>query len=292
LLGDVLQHIWPSHIPTLSVAKKVLRRRRVWSISLDGKVVQPQLNRELPQDAEVAFFPDYPRRQAYDEMLPVAYEDDAVAVVVKPFGMRTHGGIRTVANCLTTSLRASDADDAVPAFVAMNIIPEDVSGLVLVAKTASAGFSMASSLPQLSVVAVVSGKMPAAHKVIPSLRFGHISEVAVETSDAGALRAEWAKQGHPVIGDTAYGGENAPIARAGRVFMCVVGLSFMHPGSRKLINVSADSQRSRLDKLVANEAFVFENAWKPDSQQHVSDYVRQLRDAWEQKHGEHEFPRS
>lgn len=68
--------------------------------------------------------------------LKVLYEDEELAVIVKPAGVATSGNyFKTIRSALPFNLQASKATDALPAPEPAHRLDKETSGLLLIAKT-------------------------------------------------------------------------------------------------------------------------------------------------------------
>ncbi|CAK9007752.1 unnamed protein product [Durusdinium trenchii] len=145
-LMDLLLNLWPSHFPTVSVARRVCARARVWIKEVkemrDTSVRQAWWSESLAAPQTIVFLPDYPRRSPHETKLEVLFEDEHLAVVVKEPGLRLHGGVRTLANMLAAkeqpSLSPSMQEDALASAIPLHFLEAEIGGLVLCAKTATA----------------------------------------------------------------------------------------------------------------------------------------------------------
>jgi len=167
--------------------------------------------------------------------LTVVFEDDDVAIVVKPRGLPVHGRRRrSVKWALAHALRASGAesDDVLDVPHACHRLDMPTAGVLVCAKTRSALRTISAAFEARHVekeyVAFVAGRVEGERGEISddidgrnaltrwrtlrrrrSLRLGggHITEVALEphTGRTHQLRRHMAALGHPILGDALYG---------------------------------------------------------------------------------------
>lgn len=191
-LVDVLLHRWPEHFPTLSVARRVVARGRVWLAEGERAAEQPLRQAwwsEAAQGMHIVFLPDYPRRVPHEGELKVLYEDDHLAVVLKEPGLRLFGGQRTLANILAASSLASSEADALPAAVPVYSLEAEVAGCVLVAKTARAAWHFSQQAPRRTFRGLAAGHVDGnVVRRAPSVRFGEVLEIELDGASTAEVR--------------------------------------------------------------------------------------------------------
>lgn len=198
--------------------------------------------------------------------LEIAYEDDFAAVLDKPAGLAVHPTLNypdhTLANGWIYHLKCQGKTGV---FRPVNRIDKNTSGLVLCAQNAFAAPLLADGV-QKCYLAIVQGKMPLGIGAVeaPIGRRGDsiigrcvtaegkysLTEYTVLASDAQfsllaciprtgrthQIRVHMAYIGHPLAGDTLYGGDMKEIAR--HALHCAV-LRFAHPLTRNSIKVTS-----------------------------------------------------
>lgn len=198
--------------------------------------------------------------------LEIAYEDDFAAVLDKPAGLAVHPTLNypdhTLANGWIYHLKCQGKTGV---FRPVNRIDKNTSGLVLCAQNAFAAPLLA-DVVQKCYLAIVQGKMPLGIGAVeaPIGRRGDsiigrcvtaegkysLTEYTVLASDAQfsllaciprtgrthQIRVHMAYIGHPLAGDTLYGGDTKEIAR--HALHCAV-LRFAHPLTRISIKVTS-----------------------------------------------------
>lgn len=202
-----------------------------------------------------------------DEVLPVhnikievIYEDEHMAIVVKPAGLLTSGNQhRTLANALSTNLKESNETARLPRPAPVHRLDRSASGLLIVAKTMVAHQHLSEQLANYTVdktyrviahgLAEKSGeidqpiKEKAAQtkyeliKTIPSNKYGGFSilDVKIKQGRKNQIRVHLHSIGHTVVGDLLYPRDNPG---KGLYLHCYV-LSLIHPisGEKKTFEV-------------------------------------------------------
>ena len=295
-LSDVLLGLWPDHLHSESMIRKVMRRGRVWLLGDEegAPARQPWWNDTCASGQTVLFVPDYPKREPYEEPVPVLHEGEHAAVVLKPPGLRLFGGIRTLANILAARekgiLAPSDCGDALPAPVPVHFVEGAVCGCVLVAKSARAALQLSRQPPRRRLRAVLHGDAASSlrgleepwqvHRVCQSLRFGALTEASRDLEgDLAPLRKLCASLSHAIIGDTEFGGAAVAAVRRNCLYLAVEGLSFVEvaPGGAEVAVSLGGGQVERFEKLFATEALT----WRYVSEGRItSDYVARCVEEW------------
>lgn len=199
-------------------------------------------------------------RRWFNLTLEVLYEDDHLAVVVKPAGYPVSGkSFQTIENALPLNLQPSMAPDVASQPRVVHRLDVPTSGLLLIAKTKSArahlGAQFEAKTIQKRYQALVRGIPPtmgsintpidgkAAYtryqrlRTVPSLRNQQISlmDLYPQTGRTHQLRRHMVELGHPILGDDLYG-EKGNVLKGKGLFLRAVELHFDHPetGERQL----------------------------------------------------------
>lgn len=185
--------------------------------------------------------------------IEVVYEDDVLAVVVKPAGIPVSGNqFRTVENALLHNISLSNRVDALKKPRVVHRLDAPTTGLLLVAKTKQArihlGHQFEAKTIQKKYQAIVIGQ-PATSGVIDfpidgkvsvsnfdcietvdSLKNGKLSLLNLypQTGRTHQLRIHLSKLGYPILGDKLYGIEGLILKHKG-LFLIAVRLDFEHP---------------------------------------------------------------
>jgi tRNA pseudouridine65 synthase/23S rRNA pseudouridine1911/1915/1917 synthase len=234
--------------PTRSSAKKGCKRGEV---AVDGKIAEGSRFILAGQKIERMQAPGadggpYPRE------VQVIYEDDDLAIVFKPPGLRVNGNqYRTLERALPHNLSPSPNADAIVPRVCHRLDAK-TSGLVATAKTRQALVGISQAFMNRDVDkryrAVVIGRLDgtgtetsdvddrSAHTTwsavghTRALRTDWVTKVDLvpHTGRKHQLRVHMARLGHPILGDIPYGLEGKTLRGKG-LFLCAVQLAFAHP---------------------------------------------------------------
>ena len=200
--------------------------------------------------------------------LRVVHEDDAILVVDKPAGLVVHPGAGNPRGTLLNALLNHAPElAALPRAGIVHRLDKDTSGLMVVAKTATAQTDLVRQLQARSVsrqylalacgdlargatvdapigrhptartrMAVVARGKPARTHVDVLERHGVVTLLAcrLETGRTHQIRVHLASIGHPLVGDPAYGGRRSsalpPLLRAfPRQALHAARLALVHP---------------------------------------------------------------
>ena len=206
--------------------------------------------------------------------LDVVYEDDAILVVDKPAGLVVHPGAGNPRGTLLNALlHHAPALAALPRAGIVHRLDKDTSGLVVVAKTATAQTDLVRQLQSRTVsrqylalacgdlargatvdapigrhptartrMAVVARGKPARTHVEVLERHGIVTLVAcrLETGRTHQIRVHMASIGHPLVGDPVYGsGRSARLppllAAFPRQALHAQRLALVHPATGKSV---------------------------------------------------------
>lgn len=207
--------------------------------------------------------------------LHVVFEDGSILVVHKPAGLLTVATDtereRTAFRILTDYLRETTRDGRARLWI-VHRLDRETSGLLVLAKTEQAKLFLQENWEQAvkTYLAVVQGRPEPAeatlrsqldetqpHRVYavakpgPTTReavtryrvlrsgFGRsLLEVGIETGRRHQIRVQLAEAGHPIVGDTTYGGK--PASGTKRLALHATALRFPHPdGDREVSFESA-----------------------------------------------------
>lgn len=255
-------------LPSRSRARKMLRRGQlaVNGVSVGaGWLVQP--GDVLSYDP-----PPPPNRAVYERDISVIYEDDDLAIVIKPAGLQTSGSrFRTLNQCLPHNLQPSTRIDALPWPRAVHRLDGRTEGLLAVAKAGHAEVGLCRAFEERQVEkryralcvgrlegcgvveAPVDGRTARSRWVAwrhgPSKQLGWLTEVALrpQTGRTHQLRQHVALLGHPIVGDDLYTGDIVNVMGKG-LLLQACALAFDHPITGARVAVTAPRPR-RFERL-------------------------------------------
>ena len=200
----------------------------------------------------------------YQLELDVLYEDEHIAVIVKPAGLLTSGNaFKTVTNALQFNLKPSEEVDRLPWPIPAHRLDKATSGLLISAKTKSARAELGKMFEQNEIQktyhAVVLGELKESGtftdpidgkeaetkfesvQICRSLRSDYLTLVKAnpKTGRTHQLRKHFSEAGHAILGDPIYSPENLYLKHKG-LFLCATKISFNHPAKNDLISLEID----------------------------------------------------
>jgi len=209
--------------------------------------------------------------------LKIIYEDEYMAVLIKPPGIPVSGNqFRTVNNALPGVLSPSREADRLSYPRAVHRLDSPTSGILLVAKTGRANIALgqqfAGGTIQKTYQAIVCG-FPKEHGFIDepiqgkaastsyrvlqrerSLKNDFLSllELSPKTGRTHQLRIHLSNLGHPIMGDALYG-ESGKIYKGKGLFLAATGIEFQHPIHKKPMFFESKAP-SKFELLLSREA--------------------------------------
>ncbi|MDD5596278.1 MAG: RluA family pseudouridine synthase [Candidatus Omnitrophica bacterium] len=227
--------------------------------------------------------------EAEDIPLEVVYEDKDLAIIDKPIGMVVHPAPGNYTHTLVNGLlhrftELSDINPLRPGIV--HRLDKDTSGLLVIAKNNPSHLNLAKQFSEHSIlrkyVALVSGEVKFNEDVIElpigrhptkrkSMAVGFsdqskfaktryrtlkrtkelsLLELEPFTGRTHQLRVHLAFLGHPILGDTKYGRNNA----FSRLALHAKYLGFIHPSTHKFIEFSSETPVEFLKAIEKNKS--------------------------------------
>ncbi|WP_350293840.1 RluA family pseudouridine synthase [uncultured Croceitalea sp.] len=194
--------------------------------------------------------------------LTVLYEDEHLAVILKPAGILVSGNtFKTIAAALPQNLKPSTLADAT--------IPQPVhrldyatTGILLVGKTSSAiralnklfeekvitktyyAVTIGDMLPNGEIISTIGGKQAQSSYVVeqtePSERFGclNLVKLSPKTGRRHQLRKHLLSIGSPILGDATYNHEHLILKGKG-LYLHAYSLEFIHPFTKEAMHITA-----------------------------------------------------
>lgn len=268
-----------AELPSRKSVKKAILESRIYlngQVGHTGDWVQPGDLIEL-------LAPEPSNNKVYEMPLQVILENDFFAIVNKPGGLPVSGPqFRTLANVLPYNLQPSGQKDALAAPYPLHRLDSPTTGLVLIAKTASAHLQIGALFAERQInktyQAIVCGKTPEKGQIDwpvddkpaksryeriqlgRSLKNDFLSwlELHPVTGRTHQLRIHTAHLGHPIMGDLLYG-EEGKVYKGKGLFLAATGLQFQDPFSQQVIDVKIGPP-AKFEKLLQREQTMWERA--------------------------------
>lgn len=254
-------------LPEIASATQARKLRRAGGLVLNGEVREDPAM-VGPGDRFHFVLPDSKRRVVQvPEPIPVAYEDEHLAVVVKPAGLRTSGHQRrTLTNALPTVMQPSTEPDVLSWPHPVHRLDIRTGGLVVCAKTARANVGLGRAFQHREVqkhyIAVAIGRLEGCGRVeepvegreahtryevikhVPSHLLDWLTWVRCwpETGRNHQIRRHLAHLGTPILGDDLYTGSVENVEKKG-LFLWAEGIAFTHPVTGEAMSVRAPPSR-------------------------------------------------
>ncbi len=244
--------------PTKSSIKKAIKRGE---IKIDGTT--SNTGDWIREGQKIELFKQEAPEKVFSLKLEVLFEDDHIAVVIKPAGYPTSGNyFKTITNALPFNLKISKNPTALSAPQPAHRLDNPTSGLLLIAKTGDSLRKLHRDFEEKKIqkkyTALVEGKFPE-QKILQDKIEGKISETEIsllrsfqingkdfslisaipKTGRTHQIRIHLAKAGFPIVGDKLYGNENSTGNIKG-LFLSASSLKFQHPTTLEWINIAVE----------------------------------------------------
>ena len=243
-------------IPTKSGIKKALKKGE---IKIGDKLAK---SGDWLLGGEVITLEKELKINPYDLDIKVVYEDDHLAVIIKPAGIPVHSHThRNIQNALPTNLKQSKIPHAMSIARPVHRLDYETSGLLIVAKTYEAMTKLAEALASRHIkktyTAVVIGVLPEKGTLTTSLdnkdcrtdyvikdsvlseKYGKLNliEINLLTGRKNQIRRHFQVNGNPILGDKKYFIESM-VSFGNGLYLTANALSFLHPISKHQVNLS------------------------------------------------------
>jgi len=257
-------------VPTRKGIKKALKQKR---ILLNGEVAfEADL---LNQGDQIQLLEKIiPPTKHYRLSLKVLYEDDHLAVVLKPPGIPTSGNtFKTLENALMGNLEPSTSPDALPWPLPAHRLDKGTRGLIIVAKSYIARIKLGEQFQQKQIQktyhAIVQGYLNCTGELNASIqgkealtllqtkkitdcsKNGHLTLVQLHplTGRKHQLRIHLAGIGYPILGDTLHGDKENTLLHKG-LFLQSSELQFNHPITSETVHLAIPLPHKFLKRIL------------------------------------------
>lgn len=256
-------------LSTRFIKKAAIEKR----ITVNGCAVKMNYVLRFGNKVEIDTFRDESQNIIPEKMdISVAYEDQDLIVVNKPAGIVVHPTRSYPEGTLANGLLYYFKERGEKCIVRLvSRLDMDTSGLILIAKNQFSHMSLARDMKldtfKKGYLAVVQGNLKEKYgtidlpiykqennirrviddrgqrsithyEVVESFAQGELVKLQLETGRTHQIRVHLNSIGHPILGDTLYGGEDNNIIA--RQALHAYKLTFPHPRTDKIIELSTD----------------------------------------------------
>ncbi|MFT5819125.1 MAG: 23S rRNA pseudouridine1911/1915/1917 synthase [Crocinitomix sp.] len=260
-------------IPSRKGIKKAIKKGE---LRLNGAIVEG--GRRLKEGDIITLVTlDLTPPKTYHLKLEIYYEDEDLAVIIKPAGISVSGNqFKTIQNALQYNLRPSLKQDALPWPLPVHRLDNQTAGLLIIAKTKTSRVRLGQAFENKTIhkkyQAVLIGQTPHSGRIhvaidqkksysayltlktLPSLKneFLSLVELIPETGRTHQLRIHCAHMGHPILGDKLYGQTDLILKHKG-LFLCATNLQFIHPITEEKLEFNIPAP-NKFETRMENEA--------------------------------------
>ncbi|MFT7612132.1 MAG: 23S rRNA pseudouridine1911/1915/1917 synthase [Parvicellaceae bacterium] len=250
------RELFETWLPSNKSIKKAIKKG---AIRVNGDVVTTAHWIKAQQVIQLYDLEENPPK-FYEMNLKVIYEDEFLAVIVKPAGIIVSGNeYRTIQNVIVGKITKSNEKDALAWPRTVHRLDKGTSGLMIVAKTINSMMSLSAQFENSQVKktyqALVMGHAPEAGEwnellenktasssfkrlaLVNSLKNGSIShlELKPKTGRTHQLRIHCQLAGFPILGDQLYAEQTK---KNKGLFLCSTEVEFLHPVSKQELHFS------------------------------------------------------
>ena len=251
-----------SSIDFFKSRKSVKKALKKGEVHLNGKTVHGGTWLKTGDVIEILDLEETPPKPYHLE-LEVVFEDEDIAIVIKPAGLTVSGNqFKTLFNALPFNLQESKAKDKLSWPLPVHRLDNQTSGLVVIAKSKTARVYLGRLFEKKKIKkayhALVMGKPYGRSgeidsqiggkraitnfeniQTVPSLKNQYISLIKLfpKTGRTHQLRIHMAGIGTPILGDKLYADKT--IKHKG-LFLTASELKFKHPVTKKEIHVEVE----------------------------------------------------
>lgn len=257
------------NLSTRFIKKAAIEKR----IAVNGTPVKMNYVLRLGNKVEIDTFRDENQNITPEDMdISVVYEDQDLIVVNKPAGIVVHPTRSYPEGTLANGLLYYFKEKGEKCIVRLvSRLDMDTSGLILIAKNQFSHMSLARDMKldsfKKGYLALVKGNLEKKYgtidlpiynteegirrvidvrgqnsitnyEVIKSFEKGDLVKLQLETGRTHQIRVHLSSIGHPILGDTLYGGEDNTII--GRQALHAYKLNFPHPRTGEIIELEID----------------------------------------------------
>lgn len=248
-LSDYALVIFNKYIPSRKGIKKALKRGEIYVNGKRGSSGDWVLEGQQIELKDLEQTPPEP----YHIDFEIVFEDPHLAIINKPAGISVSGNqYNTIQNALMGKIKKSDQVDALKWARPVHRLDNQTSGLLVIAKTASAHIHLSKQFEEKTIQkkyqAIVMGEPESTGeitlsvdnkeakttyktlKTIPSLQSGKLSwvELSPHTGRTHQLRIHCSQSQFPILGDKLYGPKGNTLLHKG-LFLAAIELLLHHP---------------------------------------------------------------